>query len=481
MRQRRARGTGSIEGTGDGRFRGRMPGRGDRLEVCGTYEDAQKTLDAARALVDGGLARAGDDTLVGFGLAVLEQREVSGGRDGRTESSRWRTHVAPFFSGRRLTAVRAPDVVEFRDHLIAKLAVKGRGHRAAPTRRISRSMVQNVLNLLRAVLAAAKERGRIKTNPAADVRLPRRRGATHEPWTYLLPAEQRALLVCASPRQAPLIAFALGTGLREGEVWNLELADVDLAANGLTVRYGSKGKPRKNGKVLRAEMLPMARAGMLAQLEQLKRDAAAHEKRHPGEPFNQCGLAWPNSLGSRRSVGEPSWWPFLLRRVGLTVEVRHDRRAVRWHDLRHTCASSLVAGWWGRRWSLEEVRGLLGHSSIVITQRYAHLADSALNSAVRETSASMGLKTVPRDYDDTENLSHLGDLNPRPAVYESLAKPAVVLDFRPAAGTTAGLGERAAEALRDITEGRWRRAVDLLTEIAADAATEATPTRSAPL
>jgi hypothetical protein len=71
--------------------------------------------------------------------------------------------------------------------------------------------------------------------------------------------------------------------------------------------------------------------------------------------------------------------------IGVSVAERHDGREVRFHDLRHTCASSLIAGWWGRRWSLEEVKGLLGHRSITTTERYAHLAESALNNAARET------------------------------------------------------------------------------------------------
>lgn len=60
-------------------------------------------------------------------------------------------------------------------------------------------------------------------------------------------------------------------------------------------------------------------------------------------------------------------------------------RPVRWHDLRHTCASSLVADWWGRRWTLEEVREHLGHTSIASTHRYAHLSETAIKGAVRQT------------------------------------------------------------------------------------------------
>jgi len=60
-------------------------------------------------------------------------------------------------------------------------------------------------------------------------------------------------------------------------------------------------------------------------------------------------------------------------------------RRVWWHLLRHTAASSLVAGWWGRQWRLEEVRQFMGHSSIKVTERYAHLAESTLHRLAVET------------------------------------------------------------------------------------------------
>jgi site-specific recombinase XerD len=59
--------------------------------------------------------------------------------------------------------------------------------------------------------------------------------------------------------------------------------------------------------------------------------------------------------------------------------------SVVWHSFRHTCAAALVSGMWARRWTLEEVKGLLGHESITTTERYAHLADSALRQAAAET------------------------------------------------------------------------------------------------
>lgn len=53
-------------------------------------------------------------------------------------------------------------------------------------------------------------------------------------------------------------------------------------------------------------------------------------------------------------------------------------RHIRFHDLRHAFASHLVLK--GR--SLREVQLLLGHQSITVTERYAHIADEQLARAV---------------------------------------------------------------------------------------------------
>jgi len=47
-------------------------------------------------------------------------------------------------------------------------------------------------------------------------------------------------------------------------------------------------------------------------------------------------------------------------------------RVVRWHDLRHTCATSLLEGWWGEAWQPDEVRQFLGHTAVAMTMRYVH-------------------------------------------------------------------------------------------------------------
>lgn len=94
----------------------------------------------------------------------------------------------------------------------------------------------------------------------------------------------------------------------------------------------------------------------------------------------------------RRSDGEPAAgqmhaaWDLSWRAWGPAIVGRH----VRPHDLRHTCASHLVQGSWGRTMSLPELRDWMGHSSTKVTERYAHLAPEGLRGAAAEMARMWG-------------------------------------------------------------------------------------------
>ena len=65
-------------------------------------------------------------------------------------------------------------------------------------------------------------------------------------------------------------------------------------------------------------------------------------------------------------------------------------RRVRFHDLRHTCASHLVMGTWDITLSLMETAQWLGHSSLSVTQRYAHLCPDRLAARVAAETGGSG-------------------------------------------------------------------------------------------
>jgi hypothetical protein len=258
-----------------------------------------------------------------------------------------------------------------------------------------------------------------------------------------------------------LIAFAIGTGMREGEIYNLHLRD--LKPDKVIVRFGSKGKATKGGRIRRVPLFGISADAIAQWLPLLAQQP------------NPEGLVWPTKRGGRRERGKaPRGWRGYLLAAGIIAEHRHDGRPVRFHDLRHTCGSSLVAGWWGRRWTLEEVKELLGHRSIITTQRYAHLADSALDAAARETVApTIGPRDTVSPRPDSRSQGF-----PKPKVASpilaggaqgSRALTPIKLSGAGLIVDLSALSARAVEALRAMAGGgpdAWRLAGDVLTDLA---------------
>lgn len=382
-----------------GRFRLRMPVDGERRSV-GVY-DTREEAERVRAalLVEQAADTAGRMrglSLRVFGERFLTEREIEGVRGIRTERSRWKTHVdtAPFADD-PLDMIGTPVIDAWAKAMQRKMTATP--YRAS--KRISRKTVREVVSLLGLAFDRARVLGLVAENPVDPVKV-RGEVRTHEPWTYLLPEEQTALLSCeAIPEPDRLtIAFAIGTGLREGEQFSLRLPDVhvDGAEPHVVVRYGSKHAATKSGKVATVALFGIgltAARRWLQLLPDFTRDAKGHER-------NPLRLMFPGRHGGHRGVGKNlhasrtvvgadgkpkavkvDLFREHLATAGIIAEQRHDGRPVRWHDLRHTCASSLVAGWWGPPWSLEQVRAYLRHSSITVTQRYAHLGKTAMRAA----------------------------------------------------------------------------------------------------
>ncbi len=371
--------TGSIDITPDGHYRVRLtlPGRQRRtLGVFETEEEAFLERSAALSV----LKDEGPDdgqTLANWGDKCLSRREVGGDiRDPQSDWGRWRTHVLPHaIAGRSLRSLRRRDIVEWVDVVRRKVATQ---------------TARNTLNLLRQILAMAVEAETIKANPAAGISVQTKK-RTEDPWTYATPEEQAALVAAfdalPSGKSAErwIVQFAFGTGLRAGELCALRLRDVHATGPKphIIVRYGTPPDlPTKSGKIRR---VPLFGPGLEA--------ARAWRQALPAYcRSNPNGLLFPRAGGAFRDEAHVlPWkvWKGGLDAKGVFVpgvqELAGISRTFRWHDLRHTCASSLVSGWWGRTWSLQEVKEMLGHASITTTERYAHLAGTVLERAAAAT------------------------------------------------------------------------------------------------
>jgi integrase len=289
-----------------------------------------------------------------------------------------------------LVAVEPGDIIGWLNELRQKkVAYKHGTHRN--NRRLGFSSRKHCRNLASMLFSDAITEGLCKVNPVLGIRV-KKTDDDHvfdkvpEEWP-LKPDEMKKLATALGDNpERWIVWFAIGTGMRQGEMWNLHVEDVH--ANGkqpyVNVRFGSKGRLPKNRKMRK---VPLFGVGLEAAREWLK-------VLPKYAPTNPDGLMFPtpyqpeqkNKTGRRRHEGGA------LRYAGKVPVAWKDAkvvlgRRVWWHLLRHTCATALLCGWWGTKWKLEEVGKLLGHSSVRTTEMYAHLLDSALTELAAQTDA----------------------------------------------------------------------------------------------
>jgi integrase len=264
------------------------------------------------------------------------------GRAASTQArarSALRAHVLPRFADRHLSTITRFDV----ERMVNQIVAAGR----------SPATAEKALRTMSAVLGAAVDARLIRDNPCRGVRPPR--GASgHEP-RFLTPAEVEALAACVLAPYDLLVRFAAYTGLRWGEVAALRVADVDLLRGTVRVaRSLERGGAEKDTKTHGRRVVHLEKA--------LGREVAAHVQVGRLRPADHLWTASQGGPLSYTNFRRRVWRPAVLA-SGLDP-------ALRFHDLRHTCASWLIA----RGGTARAVMAWMGHSTIKVTfDRYGHL------------------------------------------------------------------------------------------------------------
>jgi len=392
-------GVGSVETLPSGRFRVRVwVGEKKVGDTFAAREDAERQR-ATLAVLHHAAAqcRPEEDSLRRFGARWLDEQEKLGDlRSIDTLRSQWDCHIAETpLAALALDAIAESDVRAWLSAMMLKpalVATKGGERSHAPSsRKLSRDTVSKVLSQLRQMLEGAREKGLLSSNPASDVHVRGRRQRGNEVGTYLTLDELARLEASTTIPEANRLVylFAAYSGLRQGEIWGLHWVDVHLnaARPEVIVKFSHKGPP-KNGKSRPVPLLGPA----LEFLTRWKEIA----------PTSKEGLVFPTSRGGRRGRSDDARWAdyhlLKVRKEADGTRVRENvrqegyskrlglGRPVRFHDLRHTCASHLIMGTWGVQWSLSEIATFLGHSDTEVTERYAHLSSDHLHRKAAQTA-----------------------------------------------------------------------------------------------
>jgi integrase len=212
--------------------------------------------------------------------------------------------------------------------------------------------------------------------------------------------EETALLTVAAPHLRSMIIAALDTGMRRGEMLSLRFADIDWKRRMVTLR-GVTTKSR------RTRLVPIGTARLLAVLEWLWLDSEGERKaadvpvfsNEAGEPLKTFKKAWVVAVLKAHGVA-PSWRKGSYKDLSADCQQRFRDINLHWHDLRHEYASRLVE----RGVPLAQVRDLLGHASILTTERYDNQRLEALQAAVERLE---GGKTFDATIDASDRVSRI--------------------------------------------------------------------------
>ncbi|WP_141324385.1 site-specific integrase [Myxococcus sp. AB025B] len=278
-----------------------------------------------------------------------------------------RDHILPFFGMMTLASIDTAKVEDFKALMRKKKSaahkLKESASKRAVRKRLRRELkplslktINNVLTVLQKLLALAEEQRVIAQATRVRVfkKLPK------PPFDFLSFEEAEQLLAVAEPKWRAVLLVAIKAGLRQGELIGLQWNDLDLPRRTLHVRRsiwrGIEDLP-KGGRERTVELPESVVDALKAHRHLRGRFVFCQED---GRPLTRGKMAAPLSRALR------------------AASISRETGAVGWHDLRHTYGSHLAM----HGVPLKVIQELMGHATVEMTMRYAHLSPDSRRKAV---------------------------------------------------------------------------------------------------
>ena len=263
-------------------------------------------------------------------------------RDSTQDTTRniLRNHIIPILGDKPIDTLARIDIMAWK---------------ASQLKSVGKKTVKNRLAVLNRMLEFAKEMEYIAAFPRLSQDAPRLKDPE-----WLERKDLARLLAATAPVWRTMMLVVVNTGMRIGEARGLEWGHVDLPKKMLRLQQATSGNgnklgPLKNGK---PRSIPLNNAA-LRELRSIRRVGPFVFGQNPKGlilSYHACRVAMKQAVN----------------------EAGFARRVIGWHSLRHTFASEMAM----RGCPLRTLQELLGHSSLDMVMRYAHVAPSTTHTAV---------------------------------------------------------------------------------------------------
>jgi integrase len=258
---------------------------------------------------------------------------------------RWKDEIGYML----LSDVTADVITQLKDKLLNE---EYRGKPRSPT-----TVLRYMASLSTVFTTAVRDWAWLEDSPMKNIKKPK---AARGRVRFLNDDErERLLIACKQSRNKQLylcVILAISTGMRQAELFNLIWADIDLKAGYLILHETKNGERRR---------VPLA--GHC--LELLREHAKVRRLDTP--------LLFPGVKNPLQPIDLQPPWETARKNAGITDFT--------WHDLRHCTASYLAMN--GA--SLAEIAEVLGHKTLQMVKRYAHLSDGHVSNVVASMNAKI--------------------------------------------------------------------------------------------
>jgi len=283
--------------------------------------------------------------------AAYDKWLKTGKKHPEGDRSRYKAHIEPKCGDKSLSAITTHDLEALKASLLEKEIETPSGKK----RSLSPATVKHVLVLIRQIYYKMITWGLWKgENPIKGVKLPslsnrRERFLTYQEAGILLDKLKKV-----SQQLWEMSLVGLHTGMRAGEICAFRWGDADFPNTMINIPDSKSGRPRH---------VPMT--------DEVKNMLAEKDQTNAGDLVFQArggGKITDISKAFFRAVED----------LGFNEGIDDRRRRVTFHTLRHTYASWLAM----QGTPIIQIKELLGHQTLVMTERYAHLIPDQKKAAV---------------------------------------------------------------------------------------------------
>ncbi|MEH7381789.1 tyrosine-type recombinase/integrase [Bacillus sp. JJ1533] len=277
-----------------------------------------------------------------------------------TNEGHLRNHIIPVLGHIPLQKINVQHLEEF----IKKLNEKS----------IAAGTVKKIFNLVQTSFKSAERKELILKNPFNLLGKEDKPKVTRRKFDYWTTEEVKQFFSVLEHRQKIMFVLAIYTGMRRGEILGLRWKDIDFNNNQLRITQTLKPRNRikeDGGKTENASRSITVSPFVMSELKK-HRPLIAKEKLK-AEKYHDNDLVVCQENGKPVSLGNfTKFWNRIIEKTGM--------RRIKFHDLRHTCASLLLSAGVHPK----VVQELLGHASIKITlDNYSHMMPNMQEDAVK--------------------------------------------------------------------------------------------------